>query len=231
MMPNTVKTICGKLATTDLCDKLTACAALQHQFKGIFATENLQTREELWDFAIAKIGKEKKVLFMEFGVWEGYSIKYFSTRLANAGSRFIGCDSFEGLPEKWGTIDREVFSTGGNIPQIKDSRVSFVKGWFQNTFDQAVKVGRELAPGCEEVLIHFDADIYSSSLFLLSRLHQEFDSYYFIFDEFMGHETRALLNFQQAYGAKVQFYGRCRDDAPIQVFGRLENNRGKYHPA
>ena len=69
------------------------------------------------------------------------------------------------------------------------------------------------------------------SLFLLSKLHNEFDHYFFIFDEFCGHETRALLNFQQAYGANVEYFCcRCSGYFPEQVFGRLDNMKGKYQP-
>lgn len=218
------------MVKTDLCDKVTACAALQNQFKSVFATHDSSTREGLWDFAVARIGREKSLLLLEFGVWEGYSIKYFSGRFTNAASRFVGCDSFEGLPERWGTLHEKAFSTDGTLPQINDPRVTFVKGWFQNTFDQTIKLACELAPNPEAILIHFDADIYSSTLYLLSRLHEEFESYYFIFDEFMGHETRALLNFQQAYGADIEFYGRCAGASPFQVFGRIKNKKGKYQP-
>ena len=127
-------------------------------------------------------------------------------------------------------MKENTFSTDGKIPQTNDARVTFVKGWFQNTFDHAIKLARQLNPNPDEILIHFDADLYSSTLFLLSRLHNEFDHYFFIFDEFIGHESRALLNFQEAYGASVEFYGRCEGAFPQRVFGRLDNMKGKYQP-
>jgi hypothetical protein len=72
--------------------------------------------------------------FLEFGVCTGHSIRFWSQINRDPQSRFIGFDSFEGLPEDWtrnypkGSLD-----VGGAVPQIDDERVSFVKGWFQNT--------------------------------------------------------------------------------------------------
>jgi hypothetical protein len=218
------------MLSTDICDKFTAHAALQHQFKSLLLTQNFKRREDIWDFSIQKVGRGRRLLFLEFGVWQGYSMNYFATRFTNMECRFIGSDSFEGLPENWGSMAKKTFSTGGSIPQTNDTRVTFVKGWFQNSFDHTVRLAHELIPNPDEVLIHFDADIYSSTLFLLSRLYTEFDRYFFIFDEFVGHESRALLNFQQAYGAKVEFYARCGGNFPGQVLGELNNMKGKYEP-
>jgi hypothetical protein len=230
MTPGAIKKIAGKFLTTEICERFTAQAGLQHQFKPLLATRNFTSLTDFWDCCIDKVGCDKSVLFLEFGVWEGRSIKYFSSHFQNQDSRLIGCDSFEGLPERWATLQEKTFSTGGKIPQTNDSRVTFVKGWFQNTLDQTIQRARELCPKPGQVLIHFDADLYSSTLFLLSRLYNEFDHYFFIFDEFIGHESRALLNFQEAFGVEVDFYCRCGGDFPQQVFGRLDNMKGKYQP-
>jgi hypothetical protein len=230
MTPYLIKKVAGKLLSTDICERLAGHAGLQHQLKSVLATPNIKGVPEFWDFCIDNIGPGKKVLVLEFGVWEGRSIGHFSTRFAHADSRFIGCDSFEGLPEDWGSCKGRTFSTGGKMPQINDPRVTFVKGWFQNSFDNAIQLSRRLIPNPDEVLVHFDADLYSSTLYLLSRLHLEFDQYFFIFDEFVWGESRALLNFQQAYGVDLEFYGHCNGALPEQVFGRLNNMKGKYRP-
>jgi len=230
MIRRSLKEFAGKVLSTEICEKFCAQAALQHQYRSLLATQEYEKKEDLWDFAINKCGAEKRLLFLEFGVWRGYSMSYFSKGFRNGDSRFIGCDSFEGLPEKWGSSPVRTFTTDGNIPRTNDTRVTFVKGWFQNTFDHTIKLAREMVPLPEELLIHFDADIYSSTLFLLSRLYNEFERYYFIFDEFTGHETRALLNFQQAYGVNVEFFCHRNEVFPQQVFGRLDNMKGKYQP-
>jgi hypothetical protein len=230
MTPGPIKKFAGKFLSTEICERFTAQAGLQHQFKPLLDTPNIPGLEDFWDLCISNIGREKNVTFLEFGVWEGRSMKFFSSHWPNVNSRFIGSDSFEGLPERWATLNEKTFSTGGRTPQISDPRVTFVKGWFQNTFDDAIKLARRQNPNPDEVLIHFDADLYSSTLYLLSRLYNEFDQYYFIFDEFIGHESRALLNFQEAFGVNVEFYSHCGGDFPQQVFGRLNNMKGKYQP-
>jgi hypothetical protein len=230
MTPGSIKKIAGMFLSTEICERITAHAALQHQFKPLLVTHNFKELTDIWDCCINSVGCNKNVLFLEFGVYAGHSIKYFSTRFPNVDSRFIGCDSFEGLPERWGIVKEKTFSTDGRIPQTNDTRVTFIKGWFQNSFDHTIKLAHLLSPNPDEVLIHFDADLYSSTLFLLSRLHNEFDHYFFIFDEFIGHESRALLNFQQAYGVNVEFHCHCGGALPQQVFGRLNNMKGKYQP-
>jgi len=40
-------------------------------------------------------------LYLEFGVFEGRSIRWWSEHLRQSGAQFIGFDSFEGLPADW----------------------------------------------------------------------------------------------------------------------------------
>ena len=67
--------------------------------------------------------------FLEFGVYKGHSIQYWSQMNCNPQSRFIGFDSFEGLPEDWTkNVPKGFFYAAGEVPQVDDKRVSFVKG-------------------------------------------------------------------------------------------------------
>ena len=78
--------------------------------------------------------------FLEFGVYTGHSIRFWSEMNRDPQSRFIGFDSFEGLPEDWlGNYTKGTFDVGGAVPQIEDERVSFVKGWYQNTLPGFLK--------------------------------------------------------------------------------------------
>jgi hypothetical protein len=142
--------------------------------------------------------------FVEFGVHEGYSIKFFARRNINKDSVFIGLDSFEGLPEDWGSIRKGTFDTKGNIPETNDRRISFIKGWFQNTWDEL----RARLPRAEGLVVHYDADLYSSTLFALSKIDSLKQKYIAIFDEFSGHEIRALYNYTQSHNASVSFIGK-----------------------
>src|SRR5208283_2368333 len=137
-----------------------------------------------------------RVLLLEFGVWQGASARYFLRGFKHPETVYRGFDSFLGLPEPWGGMPKGWFNADGVLPEVGDARASFVRGWFQNTFDAGVEGAKNAAPRSDAVLVHFDADLYSSTLFLLTKLHREFDEYYFLFDEFAGDEARALLNFK-----------------------------------
>jgi O-methyltransferase len=136
---------------------------------------------------------------------------------------FIGLDSFEGLPEDWGSasMPKGSFDVGGSIPSVADERVQFIKGWFQNTSGQLLQSVRHRGP--QPLVVHFDADLYSSTLFALSQIATLGRPYYAIFDEFMGHETRALYNHVQAFNVDVQFLARTlwQGKYPQQVLCKI----------
>ena len=164
-------------------------------------------REELWRRTYSEYS-DKPRLWLEFGVYKGESLRFFAGLDQNPSSRFIGFDSFEGLPEDWRGMAAERFDLGGNIPVIEDPRVRFVRGWFQDSLPPIISELRESLADGRELVVHFDADLYSSTLFLLFALHDLTDRYHFIFDEFSGHETRALFNFLQASGATAKYSHR-----------------------
>jgi O-methyltransferase len=178
-------------------------------------------RFALHDFAANYIGADTEIRYLEFGVHEGYSIRRFASIFSNPAARFVGFDSFEGLPEAWGSSPPGHFSTQGQLPTIADSRVEFAKGWFQNTL-------REFLPTLKyqrskTTLVHFDADIYSSTLFILSALWWHIPEYFFIMDELMGQEMAAMYNFSSAYPVDVEIYTR-EDNShghPAKIFGRV----------
>jgi O-methyltransferase len=62
-------------------------------------------------------------LYLEFGVWKGYSIRCWSRLLKHPQSMLHGFDSFEDLPENWTAFYREgSFSEAGQIPEVSDNR-------------------------------------------------------------------------------------------------------------
>jgi O-methyltransferase len=178
-------------------------------------------RLALHDFAVRHLGSDADLRYLEFGVHQGGAIRRFASLFRNPDARFIGFDSFEGLPENWSNLPVGHFATGGKPPAIDDPRVSFEKGWFQNSV-------RTFLPGLAQAppkttLVHFDADLYSSTLFLLASLWWHLPEYFFIFDEFMGHELAALRNFVTAFPVELEFYSRVDSpkERPVQVFGKL----------
>lgn len=189
------------------------------------------TRFEFHDTVIEKIGAQTPLYYLEFGVARGASIKRFSEHFTNPESRFYGFDSFIGLPEKWAQMDAGHFSTQGAPPKIADSRVSFVPGWFQNSLPAFFEKTPASAAANKTVLVHYDADLYSSTWFLLSSLWWKFRDYYFIMDEFYGDELIALHEFTRCYPVEIEFYsqmpGTFRErlgyTPPHKIFGRLKN--------
>ena len=110
--------------------------------KGYKRVHRVDSREQLFDLVGDQVS-ERDVLYMEFGVFEGATTRYWSKLLHNPKSKLHGFDSFEGLPENWPAVDRSGglskghFSVGGRLPQINDDRVKFFKGWFEQTLPRA----------------------------------------------------------------------------------------------
>src|SRR5437870_1966975 len=89
-------------------------------------------RVDLFALALTRV-TGRRPLYLEFGVFEGNSMRWWAAELTNPAARFVGFDSFEGLPEDWRpSTPRGWFKTTGP-PAIDDARVSFVTGWFDET--------------------------------------------------------------------------------------------------
>src|SRR6266481_1745627 len=91
----------------------------------------LAGREPFYD-SIAK-GLVEPISYLEFGVFRGSSLRYWSKLLRHPDSFLHGFDSFEGLPENWRIMDKSLFDVGGQLPVFDDSRVQLFKGWFSDT--------------------------------------------------------------------------------------------------
>jgi hypothetical protein len=117
------------------------------------------------------------------------------------------------------------FDTQGRAPVIDDARVSFLPGLFQDTAPALL----EALTGTDErpLLVHYDADLYASTLFALALIDRLGRPYLAVFDEFTGHETRALRNYAQGWRAEASFLGRVmwRDRWPAQVMCRVTPGR------
>jgi hypothetical protein len=145
----------------------------------------------------------EEICYLEFGVAAGRSMKWWVENCRSVNSRFYGFDTFEGLPERWGSFGEGAMSTEGDVPQLDDPRCEFVKGLFQQTlpaFLQSFDSG-------QRKVIHLDADLYSSTLFVLTALHPVLrKDDILLFDEFNVplHEFRAFMDFTAAYRAKYE---------------------------
>jgi len=180
-------------------------------------------KDEFSGIVASAIG-DVSLTYLEFGVWRGSSIARMAQHFRHPEARFYGFDSFEGLPERWDpNNDVGQFSTDGALPNIADSRVSFVKGWFQDTVPEFLASHTISGP----VLVHYDADLYSATLFLLTTLAQHFPEYYFVFDEFFPDEVNALREFALAYPIELGFDAAILNQyqRPVQLFGKLRRVR------
>ena len=163
-------------------------------------------REELFDIAGSRV-REREVLYMEFGVFRGAATRYWSRLLRNPKSKLHGFDSFEGLPESWLPHPQGHFSVHGEVPEIDDARVQFFKGWFEETLP------RYTLPHHDVLVMNFDADLYSSTIFVLDTLADRIVPGTLIyFDEFnhQFHELRAFDEFIKKTGARFEVLGATR---------------------
>jgi Macrocin-O-methyltransferase (TylF) len=168
-------------------------------------TPPLRTRLDVHDVGLELVRTATRPVYLEFGVYRGETISYWSKRLSEPRALFVGFDSFEGLPEAWTMRDRiGAFSTDGAIPRIDDGRVSFVKGWFSETLPTFT------VPEHDRLVVNIDSDLYSSAATVLgwARPHlRSGDLLYF--DEFHDrlHEGRAFRELVMETGWRFEMAG------------------------
>jgi hypothetical protein len=151
----------------------------------------------VWDnFYFEKVTSyvKNEGLWLEFGVCSGRTINLISTDTKN---KVYGFDSFLGLPEDWGTHQKKgEYSTNGNLPFVNDN-VELVVGLFQDTLSNFLKEHPEPVS-----YLHLDADLYSSTKYVLNKLKNRivsgtvisFDEIY-NYPEYRDHEIKAWVEF------------------------------------
>ncbi|MDY6836565.1 MAG: TylF/MycF/NovP-related O-methyltransferase [Thermodesulfobacteriota bacterium] len=183
-----------------------------------FQTKQLVPDRNAVFASVARKVRNERVLYLEFGVFEGASIRYWSRELQHPDSILHGFDSFEGLPEDFDvsyhySLGKGAFSTQGRVPVIHDKRVKFFKGWF----DQVLP-GYSVPPH-NVLVINMDADLYSSTLYVLRHLRKWIRCGTFIyFDEMsrLEHEPRAFEVFLREN--KLSFRLVCADQSLNNAF-------------
>ena len=131
-----------------------------------------------------------------------------STRLG-AGYAASPC---EGLPEAGAIWSKGQFDRKGLIPQIRDPRVRFFKGRFDEVLPKYT------LPAHEVMVINLDSDIYSSAIYVLPHLREKIVAGTFVyFDEMnhMEHEPRAFDDFLRE--SRLKFRAVCADGTLAQV--------------
>jgi hypothetical protein len=156
--------------------------------------------------------------YLEFGVYRGASLAWWAQNNQHPDTRLYGFDTFTGLPEPWGALKEGTYTAHGKLPEIGDARVSFIVGLFQNTLSGFLNTYRP-----RRKVIHIDADLYTSTMYVLTRLAPYLCAGdVLIFDEFLAwkypdHEFRALLDFAASYQVKHVLVGGADHFAHVAV--------------
>ncbi len=144
--------------------------------------------------------------YLEFGVSRGDSIKWWVSNCTHKETRFFGFDTFEGLPEDWGTFKKGAMAA--TIPAIEDTRVQFVKGLFQESVPKFLSTYP--VNHATRKVIHLDADLFSSTLYALTMLAPHLTKGdILMFDEFNvpNHEFYAFQCFCESYYIRTKLLG------------------------
>lgn len=164
-----------------------------------------ENRLQIYDYINNSICSQEPIDYLEFGVAQGDSINYWSKINTNKKSRFFGFDTFEGLHEPFDRIRYTdpvgTFSNNGEVPNLCDRRVQFIKGLFQDSLlcflDEFIPENR--------LIVHNDSDLYTSSLYLLTSLDRLFKpGSICVFDEFFcsSHEFQAFYDYTTSFRRK-----------------------------
>ncbi|MDD3618967.1 MAG: macrocin O-methyltransferase [Desulfobulbaceae bacterium] len=163
----------------------------------------LDTPFDVLSHCLGQVGTEG--LYMEFGVYSGTTINHIAAR---AGRTVHGFDSFEGLPEQWGSVPAGKFARHGDLPEVRDN-VELHVGWFEDTLPKFLEAHDEPA-----AFLHVDSDLYSSARTILTALQPRIVSgTVIVFDEFFNypgwqeHEYRAFSEFIAASGCSFRYIG------------------------
>jgi hypothetical protein len=146
-------------------------------------------------------------LVLEFGVRRGTSI----TDIAEAAVQPVhGFDSFEGLPEGWGTQPQGSFTTELELPPVP-ANVTLHAGWFEDTLPVFLRE----QPGPVR-FVNIDSDIYSSARTILTALTGRVQpGSIVVFDEYIGnqtwreHEYKAFQEFVAETGIRYEYFAAC----------------------
>ena len=143
-----------------------------------------------------KLEHKPGTLWLEFGVDSGKTITFISKFTTD---KVYGFDSFEGLPERWRDgFEKGAFNRHGLLPEV-NGNVELVKGWFNETLVDFIQTQNKKVS-----FIHMDADLYSSTKYVLDILKNYMDKdCIIVFDEMLNYpgfdrengELRAFYEF------------------------------------
>jgi O-methyltransferase len=199
-----------------------------HPVPGSPDGSNGNSRHGLYQYVIEREKLDSgPITYLEFGVYRGDSFRLWLSEISHRASNFVGFDTFTGLPERWRPTEPEGhFNANGVIPEIHDSRGSFEVGLFQQTLPRFVRETNLSG----RLVVNLDADMFTSTLFVLTTLAPFLKSRDLIFfDEFSCplDEFRAFDEFVRAFRVKYELIaavrGYTRACIKIEGFGDISN--------
>jgi len=184
---------------------------------------NVNTYPLKYIFETIRLRHKPNTLWLEFGVASGNTINYISQF---TDDKVYGFDSFEGLPEKWRDgYDKGAFNRNGELPRV-NGNVELIKGWFNETLVDFIKTHNKKVS-----FIHMDADLYSSTKYILDTLKDYIDnSCIIVFDELVNYpgfdgdtgELKAFYEFITENNVDYQWIGM--NGTPTGMLGYYHEN-------
>ena len=185
----------------------------------LMSIRDLKVHPLKYIFENLKLSKLEDELWLEFGVYKGDSINYIS-KFTN--SNVYGFDSFEGLPEDWRENHKKGEFKINKLPDVNNN-VILIKGWFNET----LKPFMELNLNKKISFMHLDADLYSSTKYVLNTLKNNIKpGCIIIFDELVNYkdfdgekgELRAWYEFINENNVTFEYIGM---DGIVNLKGSL----------
>ncbi|MEI0799468.1 class I SAM-dependent methyltransferase [Brachyspira intermedia] len=177
-------------------------------------------KNDMYDYIfneyIKKDENYKEKLFLEFGVYYGSSINYFSSQLNDV--TFYGFDAFEGLVEDSGIWNKNDFSTHGHIPQVNNN-VLLEVGYFCDTLPTFFKKHKE-----KIAFMHIDSDTYSAAVDIFNNIVNNVDiGTIIVFDEYFNYpawkfnEYKAFQDFCNTNNIEYKYLAITNNQAAIRI--------------
>ena len=127
---------------------------------------NINTYPLTYVFENMKLQHKPNTLWLEFGVASGKTINYISNFTTNKVYGF----------------DKGAFNRNGHLPQVNEN-VELIKGWFNETLLNFIQKHNKKVS-----FIHMDADLYSSTKYVLDVLKNYIDTdCIIVFDELVNY--------------------------------------------
>ena len=173
-------------------------------------------REKLYAEVIKTENLNGPIDYIEFGVSRGVSFRWWVEKIVHENSRFYGFDTFTGLPEDWGKFKKGDMSNECYPPDIKDTRVKFYQGLFQQTLNGFLQ---SYEPNQRRV-IHLDADLYSATIYVLTTIAPYIrKDDILLFDEFNVplHEFKAFTEWASSFYINYEVIGSVNNFHQVAI--------------